>query len=73
MARPIYRISLIGVSSELSIRANAKRAVFSWILQGEVSRGNEAHTQRDALMMFSKHDSVHRSHNGSSIVRDGEW
>ena len=33
----------------------------------------EVHTQRDALMMFSKHDSVHRSHNGSSIVRDGEW
>ena len=33
----------------------------------------EVHTQRDALMMVSKHNSVHRSRNESSIVRDGEW
>ena len=73
MARPLCRIFLSGASPELTARANAKRDVFCDFLQGDVSRENIAHIQRDALMVISKHDNVHRSRNGSSIVRDGEW
>ena len=41
-------------------------------MQGDVFREIKAHLQRDAMIVFSSLNSVHRSRNEPSNVRDGD-
>ena len=63
----------LGARAELWNPRQWKKRYFYEFLQGDVFRAIEAHIQRSAMKVISRHDIAHRSRDESSNVRDGEW